>query len=188
MVAERPRVKKWTLDEVDRLLASGALENPQRWELLDGDLVEKMPQNVPHWYGVRFSMRALQRIFGIEQPMVSQGPLKLSKIDAPEPDVAFFTRETPYLKGEEILIVVEVGDTSIDDDLRRKARIYARHGIGDYWVLDLPRQRLIVHRRPHRDTEDWGQVFEVLPGELVAPLAARDHPIEVTELLRQGDA
>ncbi|CAN5492839.1 Uma2 family endonuclease [soil metagenome] len=187
MVAEGVRTKRWTVEEIDRIVAMGLLDDPQHYELLDGDLIEKMPQNDPHWYGVSFTLQALLEVFGVGQPFVSQGPLKLGPIDAPEPDVAFFERNTPHMKGSEVLIVVEVGDSSLQGDLRRKARVYARHGIADYWVVDTIDRRLVVHRKPDPETEVYGDVRSYRSGDVISPLAASEHMIAIGDLLRQGE-
>ncbi|CAN5492781.1 Uma2 family endonuclease [soil metagenome] len=187
MVADRPRVKKWTLKEVERLLTLGGGDSFDGYELLEGDLLEKMPQNDPHWYGQVNAVDALRQAFGTERHYPAQQPIKFNQADAPEPDVAVLTRLTPRPKPGETLIIVEVADSSVADNLQRKARIYARHAVPDYWVVDVVRKRLVVHRQPHPETEDWGQVFEVLPGESVAPLGAPEHPIAVADLLRQGE-
>lgn len=187
MIAETPRVKKWTLDEIERLHSLGGEDSFHEFELLEGDLLEKMPQNDPHWYSQEHVVEALRAVFGAGYAYPAQKPLKFSQEDAPEPDATVLRRLTSRPQKGDVLIVVEMADSSVADNLKRKARTYARHSVPEYWVLDLVRKQLVVHRNPHPDTEDWGQVFEVLPGESVAPLAAPDHPIQVAELLRQGE-
>ncbi|RYG46193.1 Uma2 family endonuclease [bacterium] len=187
MVAEGVRTKAWTVEEIERIVSLGLIDDPQRYELLEGDLFEKMPQKDAHWFGVSFALVALQSIFGVQQPIVCQGPLKLGEFDAPEPDIAILSRRSPRVEGHEVLIVVEVGETSLQFDLGRKARIYARHGIADYWVLDLIGRRLVIHRSPDPAEGIYREIRSYGEGESVAPLSAPNHPVSVASLLRQGE-
>ena len=67
-------------------------------------------------------------------------------------------------------MVVEVSDTSLHFDLTRKAALYARAGIGEYWVLDVAGHRLFVHREPQAGK--YQSITEYAEHESVAPLAA----------------
>jgi Uma2 family endonuclease len=152
------RVKRWTVAEVDRMVALGAIERPERYELIEGAIVEKTSRNEPHWYGVTRPTRALRHVFGLDQDIVNQHPLKMLKESAPEPDVLVFTgRAIHRPRPEDVALVVEVSDTSLREDQGVKARIYARAGVRDYWVLDLVGRRLFVHRGPGPDGS-WGSV------------------------------
>jgi Uma2 family endonuclease len=87
---------------------------------------------------------------------------------------------------ENLQLVIEIADTTLAFDLSTKARLYARAGIIEYWVLDLPGRRIIVHRAP-RDGA-YSSVVAYRETEFVSPLAARDAKLQVGDVLPPGNA
>src|SRR6185369_14188928 len=86
----------------------------------------------------------------------SQWPLRLGEYSEPQPDIALLrSREDGYEDehptAADTLLVIEISATTLDDDLRTKLRLYARHGIPEYWVADVGSQRLHVFRGPRGD-------------------------------------
>jgi Uma2 family endonuclease len=147
-----PLRKHFTRTEVQQMLDAGLFVG-QRVELIDGDLIDKMGQNPPHAVAIRLLTRALAAIFGLEKLMV-QAPIEVSRADRekswPEPDVAVVAEAKPdyrerHPRGDELLLVVEVADSSVAHDATTKRDLYARAGVPEYWVLDLIARRLIVH-------------------------------------------
>jgi Uma2 family endonuclease len=144
--------KRFTRLEVERMLDAG-LFSGQRFELIDGDLIDKMGQNPPHASAIRLCMALLMKIFGVDLVEV-QLPIEAGAADCernvPEPDLAVlaemkrdFTHRHP--NGRELALVVEVADTTLRHDALTKRDLYARAGVREYWVLDLNTRRLIVH-------------------------------------------
>lgn len=147
--------KRFTRDDVERLTEAGIFEG-QRYELIDGDLVDKIGQKPPHATAIQLLLIALGRILDLALIRV-QLPREASAADRerslPEPDFAVLAAVKPdFLKrhprGDELLLVVEVSDTTTGFDLTRKAALYAAAGVREYWVLDLGRRLLVVHRQP----------------------------------------
>lgn len=128
----------------------------QRFELIDGDLIDKMGQNPPHSYAIRTLFDWLTKIFGAKLVQVQQ-PIEAGAVDRerslPEPDMAVlieskadYRRRHP--RGDELLLAIEVADTTVRYDATMKRDLYARAGIPEYWVLDIGGRRVIVHRTP----------------------------------------
>jgi Uma2 family endonuclease len=179
--------KKFTRQEVEHLTAEGFFEG-QRYELIDGDLIDKMGQNPLHMVGIQLLFKILARIFGLDF-IRGQGSMEASDADrersVPEPDVAVTAAPmTAYLnrhpRGEECVLVAEVSDTTLRSDLTRKAALYAKAGVREYWVLDLNGRRLVVHRHPHDSAYHSVQFFS--ESEIVS-LEGRTEIIHVAELL-----
>jgi Uma2 family endonuclease len=179
--------KKFTRQEVEHLTAEGFFEG-QRYELIDGDLIDKMGQKPPHPFAIQTFFEVLVRIFGFGF-VRSQSSLDVSDADRernePEPDIAVTERsKTHYLdhhpRGEECLLVAEVPDTTLRSDLTRKAALYARASVREYWVLDLNGRRLVVHRHPHDGA--YHSVQFLSESEIVS-LEDRTEIIHVAELL-----
>jgi Uma2 family endonuclease len=153
--ADSPRRKRFTRAEVDRMQELGIFDG-QRCELIDGELIDKMGQNPPHAYAIQRLFVWLIGLFGPDRLRI-QSPIEVKAGDSewslPEPDIAVLTEaDVAYGKrhprGDELQLVVEVADTSLRQDLTTKRDLYARAGVGEYWVLDLQSRRLIVHRNP----------------------------------------
>ncbi len=81
----------------------------------------------------------------------------------------------------DVLLVVEFADTSLEYELGRKARLYARHGLPELWVLDQRGDRLVLHRDP--TPRGYSTVRTLVRGESIAPLAFPENSFTVDELL-----
>jgi Uma2 family endonuclease len=154
-VGGAPPRKRFTVSEVERMLEVGLFAG-QRLELIDGDLIDKMGQNPPHAFAIGLVLAWLSKIceserIRVQLPMQAGGPDRDRSL--PEPDLAVlldakddYRRRHP--RGDELLLIVEVADTSVQYDASTKRDLYARAGVPEYWVLDVGGRQLIVHRRP----------------------------------------
>jgi Uma2 family endonuclease len=145
-------VGRLTRDDVRRMEEQGLL--PERWELIDGELINKMGQNAPHSGVLNLIMAWLNSLFG--KRVRCQSPMEVASSDRrsndPVPDLAvllewrreYFQRQP---RGEELILVVEIADTSVRLDLIAKANLYARAGVPEYWVIDINGRRVIAHRQ-----------------------------------------
>lgn len=131
-----------------------------RYELIQGDLIDKMSQNPPHANAVRLVNARLAAIYGASR-VQCQLPIEVAPTDQqwslPEPDLAVLAAgdvspeslyQTRHPRGDETALVVEVADTTLRHDLTAKRDLYARAGVPEYWVLDITGRRLIIHRAP----------------------------------------
>ena len=185
-VEDGVRKKRWTRDEV-AFLESTALFEGQHWELVDGELINRMGKNWRHTSTLLALAIAMRRVFG-EVGVVSKPGINVHPQDnptsEPEPDLiitkvsAYLMRHSPV--PQDICLLVEVSDTTLRHDRTVKARLYARAGIADYWVMDVIGRRLFVHRTPVGDT--YQNVVEYTEDESVSTLAAPDRPILISDL------
>jgi Uma2 family endonuclease len=182
-----PPRKRWTRDDCAVLEREGLVE-PERYELIEGELILKMPKNQPHTRALTILAVWLRSIFG--GMMVVQGAsIDLNPEDnptsAPEPDaivlIHSFLELSAWPHPEDLLSVVEVSGSSLTFDLTSKARLYARSGIAEYWVLDLEARRLIVHREPVGGA--YRSIVAYCEEERVTPLAAPGRDVRVGDLI-----
>jgi Uma2 family endonuclease len=172
----------FTRDEV-RFLVQSSLILEGTIELIDGDIVEKMPKNEAHVYSNETIIEIMVGIFGFPH-VRSQQPIALNTNNEPEPDIAVTTRTrkdyviagTP--PASDVILVIEVADATRDNDLRVKAPLYAQSGIPEYWVLDVARRELHVHTNP---TPNGYQHVQVLPD--TASVTIQSRSIAISELL-----
>ena len=126
----------------------------QRLELIDGELIDKSGQPPAHAKASRELRAWFAEAFGAIRTRVGM-PVDLAEADRAmnwvAPDAALLAKANPeycerHPRGDEILLAVEVSDTTVRFDATWKRDLYARAGVPEYWVLDLPGRRLIVHR------------------------------------------
>ena len=174
---EPPR-KRWTREECVALEASGIWDQ-QHLELIEGELISKMGKKRPHTKSLVRVLAWLVRVFG-EQYVNPETPIDLTSVDnpinEPEPDLIVLSRPSDDIdrnpQPSEVLLVVEIADSTVKFDLTVKARLYARAGIADYWVVDIPSRRIIVHRDPQEG--QYRSVTAYAEQESVKPLASPD--------------
>ncbi|MBV8707553.1 MAG: Uma2 family endonuclease [Acidobacteriaceae bacterium] len=174
-LADVPR-KVWTREEAHALVDLG-FPNAEKWELIDGELIDKMGKNRPHviWQGIVYEW--LLGVFGsgrVESEAPSDVATEDNAHNEPEADLKVLRRPSKEYASnpqpEDILLLVEISDSTLRFDLSKKARLYARAAIMEYWVLDIPGKRLVVHREPKEGR--YRSVVAYEAQEEVAPLAA----------------
>lgn len=130
----------------------GILREDERVELLDGEVVEMNPIGAAHAAGVRESNRLLSGRVGDELRVDVQSSLSLGEYGEPQPDLAVIRARESHFgelpKPEDVLLVVEVADTSVAYDRGVKLPTYARAGIREAWLVDIPAQRVERHTEP----------------------------------------
>jgi Uma2 family endonuclease len=183
-----PPRKRFTRAEVEQMLEAGLFAG-ERFELIEGDLIEKMGQNPPHASGIQLVFSWLVKILRPERVRV-QLPIEVSAADResswPEPDVAVLGENKPdyrrrHPRGEELILVVEVADTTVQHDATTKRDLYARAGVPEYWVLDIGGRQLIVHRGAAQGRYERVQVLT--ERDTAALEAHPDVSIPVAEIL-----
>lgn len=154
-IHDHPRRHAITVEEYMRMGQAHVFAQQARLELMDGEIVEMAPIGSPHAAVVN----ALDTLLREAAPaaMVSvQNPLVLSERSAPQPDVVLLRpRADRYYNSHptaaDVLLVVEVADTTLRYDLEIKRPLYARAGVAELWIVDIDRRELHVFREPELD-------------------------------------
>jgi Uma2 family endonuclease len=179
------KVRLWTVDEYHRMIEAGILTPSDRVELIEGKIVSMAAKNPPHaatnlcaadYLKQRLADKALVRI---------QDPIQLSQYSEPEPDLAIVAPNVrKYIdhhpRPDEVLLLIEVADTSLQDDRTIKAPLYAKAGILEYWILDVNTRQVYVFRDP----QDDGYAQEVVLSEenTLTAIAFPELPIALNQL------
>lgn len=182
-LAEQLPRRRFTADEVLRMVETGVLSEDEPLELLDGELVVLTPQGPIHKTLSERTRRLLERAFGEGVHGRTHSTIDAGDDDLPEPDVVILRGEVDdYLHrvptAADILLVVEISRTSLRAD-RGKIRIYARAGVSVYWLVNLVAGHLEVYTEPTPDGDyaerrTFGEADEVpVPGR-GATLSVRD--------------
>jgi len=190
MAMSLERARRWTRGEYDRLIKLGVFRPGEHLELLGGHLIVSEPQGSPHATAVGLVDDALRLCFGSGWVVRCQMPIALDDESEPEPDIAVVagTRsDYAWVHPARPVLLVEVAESSLDDDRGTKATLYARARIADYWILNLVDRVLEVCRTPMAVAlaADWRyrDVTILRPGDAIAPLARPDAPVEIAALL-----
>jgi Uma2 family endonuclease len=166
-----PRPGRLTAKDFWLLAESGAFAGYARTELLEGEIW--VVNSVHRWHAramarlIRSLAEAIEAA-GLGLEVLAAGSVSMSDDSVPEPDISVIAptdRDAGTILNEEVKIAVEVSDSSADHDLGRKARLYARHGVPEYWVVDRERRAVVQMWAPGRD--GYGERREVTFGKVV---------------------
>jgi len=142
-----------TRADFHRMGTAGILTEDDRVELLNGELIEMTPIGPRHAAAVRRLDRLFNRRLGALAVISVQNPIALGEYSEPQPDVAVLRPRADEYRTEhpaprDVLLIVEVMDSSRDFDRGEKLQSYARAGIREIWLLDLAAETLDVNRQP----------------------------------------
>ena len=160
---------RWTIAEIERMAAEGYFRDDERLELLGGEIVPMSPKGRRHEI-IRISLtNRLIRMLPEDVTVAPEAQLNLSSDTYTVPDLLVCTASTrvPDLRGGDVLLVIEIADTSLSYDLTTKAALYASHGVREYWVINAVTLVTKVHRQPSGDR--YASTEEVGPSD---PLTA----------------
>jgi Uma2 family endonuclease len=186
-VAVLPRARRFSVEEFERMVGAGVFAPDDRLELIEGEIIEMAPIGDPHASVVdRLTMLMTRRV-GERAIVRVQGPIRFRELRSrPQPDLALLEpRPDYYAAGApgavDIFLLIEVMDTSAEYDRRTKAPLYARAGVWELWLVDVPAGVVEVHRQP--GTRGYRDVRTRHRGETLSPLAFPDVSFAVDEVL-----
>ncbi|MEG4204765.1 Uma2 family endonuclease [Microcoleus sp. Pol7_A1] len=150
-------ILRLSIEQYHAIIQAGILTDDDSVELLEGWLVFKMPKNPPHRVTTRLVRTALENILPAGWYVDSQEPITLSNSE-PEPDIVVVRGDTrQYIDrhpgAEDIALIIEVSDTTLQRDRTVKKRIYARAGIAIYWIVNLLEGLVEVYSQPLVEVE-----------------------------------
>jgi Uma2 family endonuclease len=168
-------------ERYDEMWKSGFITSDDRVELLDGQIVRKPEMNPPHLYSLLELHTRMVLQFHSRAWVSSQTTIRLPQDGRPDPDITVFKLETPKDRlpfPEDILLLIEVSDSTLARDRDTKLELYARDGIVEYWIVNLEQAQLEVYRDP--DGTRYATSFTVKNAVPTACLAFPNDPIEWT--------
>lgn len=161
----------FTVDDYYRM-AAGVFAEDERVELIEGEIIEMSPAGSRH-AGCVIKLNALLHERKEDSPIIIgvHNPVRLNDGTEPQPDIAVLRWRDDYYVGAhptpaDVLLVIEVADSSLVLDLGMKAKSYARAGIPEYWVFDLVKNETVFHAHPENGV--YKEVRRVPPDESVS--------------------
>jgi len=150
--------KRFTIAEYHRLAEIDLLGEDDRVELICGEIVQMAAKGTAHTTLNKRLLRELAKLIGDRATLQSQDPIALSNSSEPEPDLAILqNRSDDYLNNhptpEDILLLIEISDSSLSYDQTIKLRLYAEANILNYWIFNLLDRHLEAYSEPYQDLQ-----------------------------------
>jgi Uma2 family endonuclease len=180
---------RFTVSDYYRMAENGVLHPDDRVELLEGEIIDMLPIGPFHAGANDRLARLFIRLAGDRCHVSIQNPVRLDDHSEPQPDLMLLTpADDDYTLRhpgpEDVLLLIEVADTTLAYDRGRKLPAYGRAGIAEVWIVNLVERTIEVHREPN--FLGYGSTTVLHPGEVARPLAFADLAVEVSAVLRQA--
>lgn len=163
--AVAPKQKRFTVDEYHRMIEAAILDEDDRVELINGAIVEMSPLGSPHISCVIRLDRILNRFVPDTTLFSVQNSMRLNNLTEPQPDVILLRYRDDFYASqhpapEDVLLLIEVSDSTLALDQKVKVPMYARSGIPETWIVDMVHKRIEVYSEPNGDRYDSVRVYE----------------------------
>ena len=174
-----------TLDEYHTMGIAGVLKEDDRIELIEGEMIEMSPIGSRHMARVNRMVRLLSQRVGDQAIISVQNPIALPPHNEPQPDLALLKPRADDYEGklpgaDDILLVIEVADTTLAYDRDAKMPIYARHGIVEAWLIDLQGQTVSIYQDPGNN--GYRRLLTPARNESIAPALLPSVTIQLADL------
>jgi Uma2 family endonuclease len=174
--------RRWTVAEIEAMVQAGIIDEHERFELIDGEVVPMSPKGIRHEViKGKLNKWWMQRLpLGIE--FIPETTFQLNETSFLEPDFVFYASTTflADLTPSNCLLAVEVADTSFRYDTGRKAMIYAAHGVRELWAINAETLQTHIFRMP--SAEGYLERSVVEPSEVLIPDFAPEIAVKLGEL------
>lgn len=182
----QPQPHRFTVIEYHQMLELGVLREDDHIELINGELIDMAPMGSWHAATVADLAETLILQLAGRAKVYIQNPIRLDEHNEPQPDLAVLRKREPsyaftHPGPEDVLLIIEVADSSIRYDRDVKLSLYARYGIPEVWLLDGSSKRLEIYRNPQTEQEDFRDIERHYQG-IAAPALLKNVTIDVAEL------
>jgi len=187
MITVTVPVRAFTVEEYHRLAEVGILREDDRVELLNGQILNMMPIGPEHGGSVNWLAAIFHNLDRGRWITSTQNPVHLGEHDEPQPDLMLLRPEPTFYRRRhpgpgDVLLLIEVSDSTLLMDRQEKLPVYARAGIPEVWIVNLPERLVEVYRQPANGL--YPGCREVRPGDPLAPAAFPDAGIDTLALLQ----
>lgn len=188
LLERAPWVRRHKLDvtEYYRMGEAGIFAEGDRVELIEGELIDMAPIGSQHSGAVNSLITELAAAARGRAVASAQNPLRLSNLTEPQPDFMLLKPRADNYRSEhptpaDVLLLVEVADSSLRFDRSVKLPLYARYGVQEVWIVNLGENLVEVYRDPK--DEDYRTATRAMRGDMLEPAALPGLRIPVTEVL-----
>jgi len=174
--------RSFTVAEIRRMVEAGIIAEDENFELIEGEIVPMSPKGNQHEVLKGALMDALAK-----RPMhlrlMVETTLYLDERTFVEPDLCLYAKSIlpEDVRGSDVVLAIEVAGSSLGYDRGLKARLYAKHGVSELWVVEADSRETWVHRQPHADGQ-WGSIKRIAPDTSLSPAALPEISVRMSEL------
>jgi Uma2 family endonuclease len=180
-----PTRMRITTDRYQKMVATGVLTAEDRVELIEGEILDMAPIGTRH---ARITGRLVKRfILGVGETAVvrAANPVDLGRFSEPEPDLLLLKPQAEeyghaHPQAQDVLLLIEVAESSLAFDQGAKRDLYARFGVSEYWVIDVNAERVVAYARPAEGA--FQHTREYRRGESISPAAFPALQIPISDL------
>ncbi|MCY7347827.1 MAG: Uma2 family endonuclease [Pyrinomonadaceae bacterium] len=182
----QPRRLRFTVDEYYKMIELGMLKDYEKAEIIEGELIQKMPIGDKHAAVVEKLNELLRDRLGKSVSLRNQQPVRFSDYNEPEPDLAVLERREDFYSGskpipKDVLLLIEVSDATLKYDRDTKLTLYAEAEIPEVWIVNLPNDIIEIHTKPNSGIYQLTKIFK--HGETVESEMLPDLNLKVDEIL-----
>jgi Uma2 family endonuclease len=178
--------KRFTADDYYRMAEVGILAESDRVELVNGEIIEMTPIGLRHAAAVDCAVQTFAKAL-LEQVIIRvQNPVRLDIHNEVQPDITLLKKRQDFYSmrapgPQDVLLIVEISDSSLDYDANIKMELYAACGVQEYWVADLCGELIVTFRDP--SPQGYRTRAEFRRGNSLSALAFPTIPFPVDQLL-----
>ena len=184
---QAPGKHRFKVEDYHRMAETGVLREDARVELLDGQIIDMSPIGPFHGGVVKRLNRLFNRCSEGRWIVSTQDPLRLDNFSEPEPDLMLlkpapddYTSRHPT--AADVLLLIEVADTTLPLDRKEKLPAYGRAGVAEVWIVNLEEQKIEIYREPH--FTGYGSKSVLSAGSTASPAKFADVIVDVAALLK----
>jgi Uma2 family endonuclease len=174
-----------TIDRYQKMVTSGVLTPRDRVELIEGEILDRAPIGTRHASVTRRLHKRLMMVVGDDAVVGAANPVDLGDASEPEPDLLVLRPQADdyvraHPQAHDVLLLVEVSDSSFAFDQGAKRALYAKFGVSEYWVVDVNSRRIFAYAGPVQSA--FQRTREYVIGDTISPQAFPNVKIIVNEL------
>jgi Uma2 family endonuclease len=177
---------KLSVSDYYRMGDAGILHEDDRIELIEGELIDMAPIGSWHAGIVTQLVSVLSMMAGTKATISSQNPISLNGHSVPQPDLMVLKPRQDFYKSAlpepaDVIVLIEVADSSIDYDRKTKLPLYARNGIKEFWIIDLNAERLERYSQPNETGYGHSETLDKTCS--ISPAGLPDVVIDLSRIL-----
>ncbi|CAN5262629.1 Uma2 family endonuclease [soil metagenome] len=182
----QPIPLRFKVDDYYKMIELGILEDYEKAEIIEGELIRKMPIGEKHSAIVEKLLETLRDKLGKSVSLRNQQPIKFSDYNEPQPDLSILQRRDDFYFYEkpvpkDALLLIEVSDATLKYDRDTKLALYAEAEIPEVWIVNLQHNIIEVHQNPSNGIYQLAKIFK--RSEIIESVALPNLSLQVDEIL-----
>jgi len=178
--------KRFRVEDFRKMTEVGILPEESGWEVIDGFLIDKMSIGSRHAGTIKILSEMLRDLIRSEAIISVQDPIHIDDYNEPEPDIALLKRRNDFYREshpipQDVLLLIEVSDSTIKYDREVKKTLYAEAEIAEYWLVNLQDNTIEVYSQPKNGNYRLARILE--SGETIEAVAVKNLKLQIDEIL-----